>query len=94
MNDGRIEDRAVDVRLGREVHDRVELASAVGHGVRVADVALDDEPIVRIGEIRAVAGVGEQVEHDDTSSRAASKRTKFEPMKPAPPVTRTRIGAA
>ena len=45
--------------------------------------------VVDAVEVGAVAGVGERVESDDVSSgwRSSQYRTKFEPMKPAPPVT-------
>jgi len=67
-------DRAVDVRLGREVHDRVDLVlrEEAGDEFRVADAAVG-ENIARVRrevcEIRRVAGVGERVEVDDSPQK-------------------------
>ena len=50
---GGAEDRAVDVRLGREVDDRVPAGGGLGNRVRVADVAFDelDPGPLQIGRI-------------------------------------------
>ena len=88
---GRAEDRAVDVRLGGEVDDRVAAGGRARDGLRVGDVALV-ELVLDALEVRPVAGVGELVEHDDLlAAPQPGAVTKCEPMKPAPPVTRTRI---
>ena len=64
----RIQQRAVDVGLGGEVHDRVGVS---GEGVDegdIADVAFD-EPVpdlaLELRQVREVAGVGQLVEHRD-----------------------------
>ena len=65
---------------------------SAGDGVRIGDVPLE-ELVLDPVEVRRVARVGELVEDDDVGRRPrASRRTKCEPMKPAPPVTSTRIG--
>ena len=64
---GRAGDRAVHVRLGREVHHHVGAGHHLGHGDGVADVAAHEaQPRFggRIGQVGQRAGVGEQVEHD------------------------------
>ena len=66
---GRAEDRPVDVRLGREVDDRLCAGRRRGDGVRVGDVALV-ELVLDAVEIRPVAGVRQLVEHDDLVARA------------------------
>ena len=72
----RAEDRAVDVRLGREVDDRVAAARGLRDGVGVGDVALVELGVDAL-EVRRVAGVGELVEHDDlVAARRASRLTK------------------
>ena len=63
--------RAVDVRLGGEVHDRLHAASTLdsrAHGRSVADVALHEAVARVVGDgeqVLEVAGVGELVETDD-----------------------------
>ena len=95
-------DRAVDVRLSAA---KCTTASAPATSASTSsasqDVALHEgEP--RVGgdgvEVGPVAGVGQGVEHDDLGvGRARDRpseqgvRTKCEPMKPAPPVTRMRM---
>ena len=88
---GRAEDRAVDVRLGREVDDRVAAGGRLRDRLRVADVADDelDRPVPS-----RFAGLPEYVSLSSTrtsSPAARSRLAKWEPMKPAPPVTSTRI---
>ena len=61
---GRPEDRAVDVRLGREVDDRVAALRRGRDRVGIHDVAVV-ELVLEAVEVRAVAGVGELVEDDD-----------------------------
>ena len=67
-----IDDRQAVVRLGREVHDRVELLVAqqsLGQ-LAVADVSFDeDDPVFNVLEARSTAGVGEQVEDDEVIVR-------------------------
>ena len=65
---GRAEDRTVDVRLGREVDDRVAAVGRARDGVRVGDVSLV-EVVLDAFEVRAVAGVGQLVENDDLVAR-------------------------
>ena len=84
------EDRPVDVRLSGEVDDCLAARAGAGDGVRVGDVA-DDELRTGALEVRRIPGVGQLVEDDDVLPAATSRLTKCEPMKPAPPVTRTRI---
>ena len=57
-------DRAVDVRLGGEVDDRVDALDRVGDGGRVLDGAVH-EPDVEVLEVLAPARVGELVEDGD-----------------------------
>jgi hypothetical protein len=57
-------DRAVDVRLGGEVDDRVDAVQRAGHRVGVLDPRVD-ELHVQAREVLAATGVGELVEHDD-----------------------------
>ena len=59
----RADDRAVDVRLGGEVDDRLAALRSLRHGLRVGDVALV-ELVLDAVEVGAVAGVGELVEDD------------------------------
>jgi hypothetical protein len=60
---------------------------------RVPDVA-DDEVHPRIDLRPARMDRREQrVEHPDVSSASSSTSTRWEPMNPAPPVTRTRMNA-
>ena len=81
------------MRLGGEVDDRLAAVRRARDRVGVGDVALV-ELVLDALEVRAVARVGELVEDDDlVAGCAASRRAKCEPMKPAPPVTRMRIGA-
>src|SRR5262249_50591597 len=60
--------RAVDVRLGRKVQDRVDASHHVTYDLRVAHVALH-EHVTRIarevGQVCRVPGVGQLVEIDD-----------------------------
>ncbi len=63
-----IDDRAIDVRLGGEVDDRVVARHVLHDGVVVADVALDEATpavVEHIADVVEVAGVGELVEHGD-----------------------------
>ena len=56
------------MRLGGEVDDRVDLLAPqrLLGGLRVADVALDeDDPVLDVGQVGSVAGVGEDVVDDD-----------------------------
>ena len=79
-----IEDRAVDVRLGGEVDDRVGAVDQRPDDGRVGDVAADEaEPggLLRVvtdrAEVGLVAGVGQLVEDGDLvpSRRARTSRT-------------------
>ena len=65
MNASGLVDRAVDVRLGGEVDDRVAALDRRRDGVAVVDVALDELDAVRRQalEVLAPPGVGELVEH-------------------------------
>ncbi len=76
----RIEDRAVDVRLGGEVDDRVGAVDQRPDDGRVGDVAADEaEPrgLLRVvadrGEVGLVAGVGQLVEDGDLGAVAAGQ---------------------
>jgi hypothetical protein len=60
-------DAAIDVALGGQVQDArgpVGLEQ-VADGVRVGDVALDEDHARVVGQVVATARVGERVEHDD-----------------------------
>ena len=61
---GGAEDRAVDMRLGREIDDCLTTGARRGDRIRVADVALD-ELAVAADEVRAVPGIRQLVEDDD-----------------------------
>ena len=86
----RAEDRAVDVRLRGEVDDGLAALRGALDGLRVGDVA-DDEVGPGSLQVGGVAGVRELVEDDDVVAARDQPLTKCEPMKPAPPVTSTRI---
>ena len=58
------ENRAVDVRLGREVDDRVAAGRGCRDCVGVGDVAVM-ELVLDAFQVRAVARVRQLVEHDD-----------------------------
>ena len=63
----RIEDRQGVVRLGGEVDDRVDLLATEGlfGRVGVADIPPDeDDPVLDVGQVGSVAGVGEDVIDD------------------------------
>ena len=88
-----IDDRQAVVGLGGEVDDHVHRVLAqglLGH-LLVADVAVDpDVAALDVGQAGLVAGVGQGVVGDDPvawDGCSTQWRTKFEPMKPAPPVT-------
>ena len=82
--------RAVDVRLGGEVHDDVRLAHERRRDGRVGDVALD-EPVSRavhhLAQILEAAGVGQLVERRDAPVGMALVR-------PADEVRSNETGAA
>src|SRR5436305_4605528 len=59
----RAEDRTVDVRLGREVDDRVDAVGRAGDRIGIRDVAVH-ELVLDPFEVRAVPGVGQLVEDD------------------------------
>ena len=66
----RVHDRAVDVRLGREVDDRVDLVrlQRLSHRLCVADVALHEgvaRIVVDVQQVVQVAGVGQLVVDQD-----------------------------
>ncbi len=75
---GRVVDRAVDVRLGREVDDRLgpPLADERAHGRAVGDVAVHERVARVLRDVRQalqVAGVGERVQHDHPRLRAGER---------------------
>ena len=56
-------DRAVDVRLGGEVHDRVAARERVPDGVGILGRALDElDPVLHFGQVLAPPRIGELVE--------------------------------
>lgn len=60
-----VEQGAVDVGLGREVHDCVVSRQRRGHCVPITDVAVDEGQTLiglQVGEVGEVAGVGQLVE--------------------------------
>jgi hypothetical protein len=89
--------RPVDMRLGGEVDDCVDAGQHLVDEPDIEDVAFDEvEPrvVAHRVEVDDVASVGQLVEDDDGRtgkggySPASIVRTKWEPMNPAPPVTR------
>src|SRR5215470_6215837 len=67
-----LHERAIDVRLGREVHDGVDPAARVTHDLGVADVALDERVArvaLEIGQVGGISRVGQLVEIDDAVVR-------------------------
>ena len=80
-----VDDAAIDVRLGGEVHDHVDplLAQQARHRLAVGDVAaLEAHARVReqIGQVREIAGVGEQIDgHQPRRRRAPAHRPLREP---------------
>src|SRR5215470_13922728 len=71
-----LDERAVDVRLGREVHDRVGAAEDVTDERRIADVALHERvaPVARdVREIGRISRVRELVEIDDAVVRVLAQ---------------------
>jgi hypothetical protein len=84
-------DRAVDVTLGREVDDGVDASSA--KSARTSSRSAMSPVHERVARVRrdrlealAVPRVGELVEHHHGSPVSpSSRRTKLQPMKPAPP---------
>ena len=65
---GRVQDGQAVVGLGGEVDDDVDLVlgQGLGHHLEVADVALDEgDPVLDVGQVGPVAGVGEHVEGHD-----------------------------
>ena len=73
-----VQDRAVHVRLGREVDHGVGARHAASHRARVRDVALDPAiPAAAvahdIGKVGRVTRVGEQVEIDDADLAVGGK---------------------
>ena len=68
-------DRAVDVRLGGEVDDRIAALDGLGDPLDVGDVALDELDLV-VGqplEVLAAARVGQLVEDAERSHRGAPR---------------------
>ena len=69
--------------LAQQRTHQLPVANIAAHK-RVARIALERR------KIRGIARVGQQVEihHRPASAISSSHKTKFEPMNPAPPVTR------
>ncbi len=80
------------MRLGREVDDRIAALGGARHRVRIGDVALVKIMLDTL-QVGAVPGVRQLVEDGDLVAAAARRRANCEPMKPAPPVTSTRIAS-
>ena len=88
---------AVDMAFGGEMNDGARLFAPkqVAQTIAIDNVALL-KAIARIAfdgsQVLEIAGIGQLVEIDDARalSEAIHWRMKFEPMKPAPPVTRMR----
>ena len=68
MKSAGLEDRAVDVRLGGEVDDRLDALARARDHLGVGDVTLV-ELVPDALEVGRVPGVGELVEHDDVLAR-------------------------
>ena len=64
-------------------------AGGAGDSLRVGDVAWL-ELVLDAVEVLLAARVGQLVEHDDLVPAETSRLTKWLPMNPQPPVTRTR----
>lgn len=67
-------DGAVDVRLGREIDDGVDLVfgQEAGDEGGIADIAVRENVarvVCEVGEVGRVAGVGERVEVDELGQR-------------------------
>ena len=61
-----VADRPVDVRVRREVHDRIAAAHHRPDHLGILDRPLDEPDLVLdVREVLAPSGVGELVEHDD-----------------------------
>ena len=78
---------------GGKVHDDVGRLHQRRGDRRVGDVALDEampRAVDHVAQVLEAARVGQLVERRDVPVRCAAcaQRTKFEPMNPAPPVTR------
>ena len=76
----RIEDRAIDVRFGREVEDRIRGRDEWRDDRRVGDVAADEGipgrhlgVVADGGQVRLVAGIGQLVEDRDPGPVTAGK---------------------
>ena len=71
---GAVQDRLLDVRLGRGVDDHVDARDDLLDVRGIADVALDERQALvaeQVGDVRRVAGVGERVhDHDLVIGRA------------------------
>jgi len=64
----RIEQASIDVRLGGEVDDRVDLAGQVVDHLAVGDVPADETVAggsLQLGQVGRVAGIGQLVQDDD-----------------------------
>ena len=103
-----IEDGAVDVRLGREVHHRVGLGDQRRGHTGVGDVAADEpEASGHLGvvadrlEVRLVAGIGQRVEDRDARPIAprqdvadVARADEPGPARDEEPPRRSRLGHA
>ena len=64
----RVEQRAVHVRLGRKVDYRIHLFRQCPDRLAIRDVGLDETEarvVVGVGQVGAIAGVGQLVQADD-----------------------------
>ena len=92
----RLHQRAVDVRLRREVHDVVGLCQQRGDDGRVADVALHESVswIVRhLAQVVRVAGVRQLVQVDDARVRPGAQQPQDEVRADEPAAARDQVGA-
>ena len=70
----RVDDRAVDVRLGGEMEDALDAAENAADELLAADIPVD-EFMARVagdvGQVVEIAGLGQRVEVDDPDVRVA-----------------------
>ena len=85
---GRLEDRAVDVALCCEIHDRIDAGGGVRYPIAVGDVTFD-KPEARarneIGHVAEIAAVSEQIVDYDVplASRLEHVSNEVRPDEPA-----------
>ena len=96
---GRAVDGAIDVAFGREMHDgiRLEALDHAAHLGRIDNIGAHERIAGAVRNRRQrfeIAGIGVSLSTTRTvwPQLPTAWRTTAEPMKPAPPVTRMRLG--